>query len=194
MNQHNVFERFDEQLWVTIGSRFNASRRLMIKHYASIFTVSILSLYILGINLLPLGGTCPKLAPFISPISILASVFVIILSLLEAGKGYEVKAERLHSNAMDLNALYSRWKINLNQSHAKEMNEIIIEYHEIIKSCPENHEPSDMVLFKSEHPEVFHFSKCKAYKIRFWNLIKIYMLYFILFLLPVGAALLAVLR
>ena len=108
-NSKNI-EKLTCNIWITRGARFNAYRRLARKNYASIFTISILSFYNIGIALFP-DVIETKLVP---PTSIAVSIFILIISLLEAGKGYAVKSERMHQNAVDLNYLLN--KINLTEN------------------------------------------------------------------------------
>lgn len=151
----NCLNKLDMQVWRTKGARFNAYRRLLRKHYASVFTISILSLYNIGLNLVPYSSFQNiSSANDLSVSSIFISIFILILSLLEFSKGYELKSERLHNNAMELSQFYSELKIAQaeNQKLTVELTE---KYHRIIKSCPENHSPQDDNKFKTEHPHVF---------------------------------------
>ena len=173
-----VYKDFNSRLWVTKGARFNAYRRLTRKQNASIFSISILTLYVLILSTLPANEATKSL---IAPVSILASVFILILSLLEARKSYEVKADRLHNNAIALNALYSQWELAKNQS---EKEKVINDYHSLIKSCPENHEPCDDLLFRSQHPHEFKLDKCEVIWIQAKNFIGTYWLYVVLVVSP----------
>lgn len=148
-------DKLDTQVWRTKGARFNAYRRLIKKHHASVFTVSILSLYNIGLNLVPYSGLQGIVSiSDLSTSSIFISVFILILSLLEFSKGYELKAERLHNNAMELSQFYSELQI-VKAENQKLTIDLTERYHTIIKSCPENHSPQDDNKFKTEHPHVF---------------------------------------
>jgi len=194
MSISDAQSRLDRQIWVTKGARFNAYRRFMRKHYASILTISILSFYNIGISVLPasiienyLGADCH------APSSVLTSIFILVLSLLEAGKGYELKAERLHQNAMQLNELYTRCILSKNISE-EELKGFAKEYHDLIKSCPENHSPQDDTKFRTEHPHEFAlcFSVLCLDKIKkpvlYWHIflyhLGTYWLYLVLLSLP----------
>lgn len=192
--------KLDRDIWITKGSRFNASRRLLRKHHASIFTIAVLSFYNISISLAPeflgIKGNVPEL-------SIILSVFILILSLLEANKGYNIQAERLHQNAIDLSHLYFKF---VNRKKEVSLDTFINEYNQLIKNCPENHEPIDNNLFKTEHPHDFGlektilimlFSRKKkpfaTFKVKslsfFFHVVlhwwQTYWLYFLLLILPV---------
>lgn len=193
----DLAKSFDRHLWITKGARFNAYRRLMRKNYASIFTISILTFYSLVLALVPWNDICPEQEKLIPTISVSVSIFILILSLLEVAKGYEVKAERLHQNAMALNGLYDEFEISeKNSSDLKTFNE---RYHTLLQGCSENHNPCDSRFFQSEHPHEFKLQweiqlkknsfviyRPTYWWIRFLYFFETYWLYIALSLLPLG--------
>lgn len=178
------FTKFDKKIWRTIGARFNAYRRLQRKQSASIFSISILSVYLMAEAIIPEGTLPPEAEKWRKAFVVLASVFILILSLLEARKSYELKAERLHNNAMELNALYDSFKISSNEDDKKKKVE---DYHKLITACPENHEPCDEALFRASHGHEFGIGCCKVRWIKTTNFIQTYWLYATLILLPLLA-------
>ena len=88
----------------------------------------------------------------VNNVSLIFSVFIIIVSLLEFAKDYSVKAERLHVNAMVLTDFEKSLGLLEGLSEEAHAN-----YSTIKRSCPENHEPYDVELFKLGH-------KVKYYK------------------------------
>ena len=179
------FTKFDKKIWRTIGARFNAYRRLRCRQDMSIFSISILSLYLMVEPFIPEGTLSTEAEEWRKAIVVLSSVFILILSLLEARKSYELKAERLHNNAMVLNKLYDLFKI---ESSDDEKKKIIRDYHLSIASCPENHEPSDEALFRASHRHEFNVGFLKAICINVVYFIQTYWLYITLMLLPPLAA------
>lgn len=151
MAKSENIKKLTDNIWITRGARFNAYRRLARKNYASIFAISILSFYNIGIALFPytIG------AELLAPATIAVSIFILIISLLEACKGYAVKSERMHQNAVDLNYLLN--KINITEKIGEEeTKKFYEEYYNLIKNCPENHDPCDDKLFRTEHPQDFN--------------------------------------
>ena len=175
------FKKFDKKIWCTIGARFNAYRRLQRRQNASIFSISILSFYLMVEAFVPEGTLPPEAENWRKAFVVLSAVFILILSLLEARKSYELKAERLHNNAMEMNRLYDTFKIS---SSDDEKREKIENYHALITSCPENHEPCDKTLFRASHGHEFGIGHCKAVRIKIANFIQTYWLYASLVLLP----------
>lgn len=175
------FKKFDKTIWRTIGARFNAYRRLQRKQNASIFSISILSVYLMVEAFVPEGTLPPEAEKWRKAFVVLAAVFILILSLLEARKSYELKAERLHNNAIELNGLYASFKISSDDDKKKEE---IKRYYKLIAACPENHEPCDDDLFRAAHWHEFKMGCCKVAWIKTTNFIQTYWFYTTLVVLP----------
>lgn len=161
---------FAEKVWITAGARFNAYRRLNGRYYGSLVTTGLMSVYVivlqLGPQLLPentmpiAGGTLTLLTTFLA-------IAILVLSLLEHGRGYQVRAERLHQSGMALNRL----RDELENSHsdgagAISLVEVVERYHEMIAGTCENHEPIDNKLFRAQQHEHFGMSKWEARRVQ----------------------------
>ena len=170
-----------QKIWVTKGARFNAYRRLSNKQKASIFSISILSVYLMAEAFIPKETLPLEAEKWRNAFVVLASAFILILSLLEARKSYELKAERLHNNAMALNKLYDSFMLSSSEDEKKKKVE---EYHALIERCPENHSPCDDELFRSSQPKDFKMCYGKREWIKVKNFIQTYWLYATLVLFP----------
>jgi len=146
----------DSKMWKTRGSRYNADRRLKRKSNLSLATISLLSFYVLIISIVSsfsvfnLNNTETG---FLTFISIVISIFIIVLSLLEASKEYSIKAERLYTCANEINRLMSELKfaqatITEIDKLEKEVYKIHNEYQLLIKNVKENHDDIDFDLFR----------------------------------------------
>jgi hypothetical protein len=102
--------------------------------------------------------------------------------LLETSKGYAVKADRLHTNGMQLNEILG--KLKLAQASGKNPTQLVDEYHKILKSCPENHDPDDYLMFQTGNVREFNITSCQAWWIRRYLYLKILGFYLLLMLLP----------
>lgn len=196
MTNKDKLTKLTDNIWITRGARFNAYRRLARKNYASIFTISILSFFNIGLALFPQIID----ANYIAPATVAVSVFILVISLLEAGKNYAVKSERMHQNAVDLNQLLARITLQ-DQVKQNELENYHDEYCKLIKSCPDNHNPCDDKLFRTEHPHHFNleykFKLCREWKIKkpichFYALVYLFetfWLYATLIIIPIVALL-----
>jgi len=86
------------------------------------------------------------------------AIAILVLSLVEQGHAYQLRAERLHECGLALNKLYD--ELENRRSHEADgpallLNEISERYHKILMSVPENHDPIDNELFRAQHRHDF---------------------------------------
>ena len=153
-----------EKIWITKGARFNAYRRLNAKHHSSLTATALMSVYVvflqLGSALVPSETIRLDPGALTLPTAFLA-IAILVLSLLEHGRSYQLRAERLHQCGQALNELYDRLKNQRSfgtDTPSSLLDEISEEYHCILKSIPENHDPIDNDLFRAQHRH--HFGIC----------------------------------
>jgi hypothetical protein len=95
----------------------------------------------------------PLLDSYIAVVSVCIGLFVLVISLMEWGSSYAVKADALHRNAELLNQLQR--KIDQDLASSIEVDQTIVtarrqEYEEIKANCAHNHEPVDDTLFRAQ--------------------------------------------
>lgn len=181
MTTDEVKAKLDTKIWRTVGARFNAYRRYSAKQNFSNFTLAFLAVWNLALEVLPASFISAEHESLISPMSILVSVFLLVLSLLESSKGYELKAERLHNNAMELNEIYS----DLQEVKTDEgLSLVRKKYHAALRACTENHSSEDSLLFQTEHPSIFKHKHGWRVCIRAYCYFRIYGFFLLLLLLP----------
>ncbi|MGF1486187.1 MAG: SLATT domain-containing protein [Prochloraceae cyanobacterium] len=147
-----------ESISKTRECRFNAARRLSNKNQLSIASISFVSVYSIAIAIIQNifdFSECKNLNNVFTIVSILLSIFILVVSLLEGANNYQLKADRLHSNAIELSAIAREIKclkiLNLSEKEYREkLCELGNQYENKIKNCPENHNPLDYELFKVE--------------------------------------------
>lgn len=171
MSDYQKFlERFKRRVWITRGSRFNAARRLNNKSYWSIASISFLSVYGISIPIIqttfnPLS--CPEVNRAYFVISTISSIFILVLSLLEGSKNYQIKADRLYSSAIKLSQVSRKIDLfelkfdEINDESSNELIELSNEYERLIYECQENHDKEDFRLFQIQNRDEF--------KIAFWQ-------------------------
>lgn len=185
----NEFDEYINRRLTTIGKtrgcRFNASRRLNNQYQFSITSISILSVFGIAIPIIQNNidtTKCSNINTLYTLVSILLSIFILVLSLLEGSKNYQVKAERLHINAVEISSVYHQLEqlrdIPTKEEIEQKLKDINKKYDKLIRICPENHEPDDYLLFQAQYNE-----NCKISRLRSTYLkIKYYWLYFVLVL------------
>lgn len=148
------------QLWVTKGARFHAARRLQRKQAWSTYTVAALSLYAIGANLLIVYGMSGG-KPIESKIAFAGSflsIAILIVSLIEGSRQYELRADRLHNCAREVNCVYrkvrqARLGPGANPDAVSVRN--LAEDYERILEKYENHEEIDYQLQRIKKCEWF---------------------------------------
>lgn len=155
------------RMWITQGSRFNASRRLNSKYQYSIYSISILSIYGISIPILQsmtILNKCSQINNIYSVISIILSISILILSLLDSSQNYQVKAERLLNNATSIKRLIHELDYELANKDLKTLDDIPQvrniddRYCLCLEKCVENHEIDDYYLFMIQNYNEFNIS------------------------------------
>jgi len=161
------------RIWVTKGARFLAHRRLSTIHAWSTAAVAILSAYLLIASLIVSSTAVPLSEHQRAQLNLVTTgmaLVVLVLSLLEGSRNYLLRAERLHSCAVELGAIEQRVRLAQEISdHAGRLKVIATlseDYHNALVRCGENHLPVDNSRFRCDHPKDFPCSKWTAFKAR----------------------------
>jgi hypothetical protein len=134
------------------AARFTAATRLERKQAASLFTQSMVALYFVGlavwqaVYLAEISDSDQRLLTFIS---IVSSVFTLILGLLEAMNDYQMKAHHLQNCALTVSELAQELRI-ARPTDPAEVQEFRRRYNEALKACPVNHDRIDYLFAKQE--------------------------------------------
>jgi hypothetical protein len=132
------------------AARFNAAHRLERKQTASLFTQSMVALYFVGLAVAQavyvgyLDETTSRLMTFIQ---LVASVFTLMLGLLEAMNDYKMKAYHLHNCALQVAELAQELAI-LRPADPAVLQDFRRRYNEALKACPVNHSRLDFLCAK----------------------------------------------
>jgi len=182
-----LYDELDRTLWITKHSRYNAAYRLKRKNTLSIYSIAVLSVYALAITLLEKYEFHVTNSNLYGFISIMLSVFILVISLSEAGKNYGVVSERLFVCGNEIRDLLDNLKAYCNKNHQDHngIHDISLKYSNALKACGENHEKIDSDLLKAEYYKRFDDMNpfwSMVYKIKFY--ISIYWFYSCLIILP----------
>jgi len=154
------------RIWRTRGARFNAARRMRIKDILSTFSISVLACWGITLPIIQkVYGVTPGSAidEHYTFVSIIASLFVLIIGLLEGAQAYAVKKERLEQSAKRLGEIFAEFELQLAKAGADDGNlssaiaKVTEQYHRALSECAENHEPIDDALFLAQHRNAMEF-------------------------------------
>ena len=149
-------EHLLEKIRTTKGARFNSHRRLLGKHSASQFALAVLSIYAIAASVATLVlpvDKYPRLLPAMSAGTIVASVFILVQSLLESAKNYQLRAHQMLRCGEKLSELHNI--LSAQRDVDMVTAEIYIaateRYSEVLGEYSENHEDIDYLLFVAHH-------------------------------------------
>jgi hypothetical protein len=135
------------------AARFNAAERLERKHTLSLFALSMVSLYFVGLSVWQAvyAATLDEAANrLVTLVSIMSSVFTLVLALIEAMNDYRMKAHHMHACALGVNDLYQELKL-VPQPDVTTVQEFRRRYNAAVRGCPFNHSRLDYLMAKTEH-------------------------------------------
>lgn len=155
MNQ--TLENLKTDAWRTASARYNAARRLRRREtFATVSLAFMSSLTIAMAFLQRVYATGTPADNYITFISAALGIFLLTVSLVEAGAKTGAVAEALHQNAEKLNGFRRRVGVELaskvqgsvTHDDVKRLND---EYEAIKDECQHNHLPVDDLYFRSHH-------------------------------------------
>ena len=152
-------EQLYNRVWRTAGARFNAARRLRRRARLSQVTMGVISTYVVIAALTPrfVDISATASAAIVELVLVAASLMVLCLTLLEAGRTNIIEAERLFRSANLLSGLRNRIEADRGSSSLDpdKSGDYRREYSGLVAQWEENHEPIDDLLFQAEHRHVF---------------------------------------
>ncbi len=134
------------------SARFNAAERLERKHMLSLFALSMVSLYFVGLSVwqavyAPLIDDAAN--RLITLVSIMSSIFTLVLALIDSMNDYKIKAHHMHACALAVNDLYHELRL-VRPTEAAAVQDFRRRYNEAVRSCPHNHARIDYLVAKTE--------------------------------------------
>lgn len=158
--------------WITSGCRFAAHRRLNRQQVWSTWAVAILSVYVIaGSIFAQIIGQVGVSQAVVNLGLIVTSVLVLVLSLIESGRNYQLRADHLHRCAEALRKVelgcLEIITLPLGPERDKRVSRLARRYSVIIESCPDNHNDIDFATFKSQHRDDYKTSWLRRSWIRF---------------------------
>jgi conflict system pore-forming effector with SLATT domain len=179
--------RAGEQLLASMrtvkAARFNAAERFERKHTLSLFAMSMVSLYFVGLSVWQ-AVYAPTISEqanrLITLVSIMSSIFSLVLALIESMNDYRMKAHHMHACALAVNDLYHEFKL-MRPSDPVQLQQFRYRYNGAVRRCPYNHSRIDYLMAKAEDGVVPWTDRAWA-RLRF--LLDVYGLYGLALIVP----------
>lgn len=154
-NTEPEYDSLTARLWQTKGTRFSADERLRSKHKLSVFSLAILTLYLIALSIVDMLD--PAFVPeqyqeFVPVMVLFLSVFILVISLIENSKGHLLQADKMHQCALEIQSLYHNLDLlrKNDKDSFEERKEILEEYNNILKKYP-NHEERAYWIFRANN-------------------------------------------
>jgi hypothetical protein len=134
------------------AARFNAAERLERKNTVSLFAMSMVSLYFVGLSVWQAvyASTLDEATNrLVTLVSIMSSIFTLVLALIEAMNDYRMKAHHMHTCALAVNDLYHELQLT-RPLDGGQVQEFRYRYNAAVRSCPFNHARVDYLMARAE--------------------------------------------
>jgi len=172
----NEINRWYKKLWETKGARFISANRLELHDKWSTITLSVVSVYIITLNLTILLENRPGIFSNgnITFSTICLSILLLVLSLIQSSRNYKIRASKYHECGRKIDDLYNKvciWKHTDASPSIDDLKNINIEYLKLLDNY-ENHKQIDYSLFMSNNLSDYK-EKIRC-KLSFWLYVKIW--------------------
>ena len=130
------------------AARFNAAERLERKHQISVFALSSVSLYFVGLSVWQAIYAASLSEPanqLITLVSIMSSVCTLVLALIDSMNDYKIKAHHMHACALSVNDLFQDLRL-LQTTDTGVVQDYRRRYNEVVRGCPFNHTRVDYLM------------------------------------------------
>jgi len=164
-NMEQEIRRWYKKLWETKGARFIAAKRFETHEKWSTITISIVSVYIICLNLSVLVPNRSKLLSTdnITFSTICLSIFVIVISIILSSRNYKVMANKFHDCGREISEIYDKvciWKNNPDLVIPEDIFELIKEYNLLLQKYDINHSRLDYEMFIRDNIAEYNNIKC----------------------------------
>lgn len=150
VREPHVVDRLLGTMRLVKAARFNAATRLERKQAASLFTQSMVALYFVGLAVAQavyIGTLDDATVRLMTFIQLVASVFTLMLGLLESMNDYKMKAHHLQGCALTVAELTQELAI-ARPSDPAVLQDFRRRYNEALRACPVNHSRLDFLCAK----------------------------------------------
>jgi hypothetical protein len=134
------------------AARFIAAQRFERKNMLSTFALSMVSLYFVGLAVWQtiygagLGEAANRL---ITLVSIMSSIFTLVLALIESMNDYKLKAHHMHTCALAVNDLFHELRL-MPQPDVAVIQDFRRRYNDVVRGCPYNHSRIDYLMARAQ--------------------------------------------
>lgn len=144
---------------ITRTARFAAAKRLGRMHTRSYYGISLMSLYVIVLSVLPNVVTMGELdRQFLLLITIVCSVYIIITTIMDGAEKHLVDEMHMKDSARKLGSILNRIIVAKGNGglNADALTRLHKEYDEILASCPADHSDVDFLVAATKMPNLVY--------------------------------------
>ena len=134
------------------SARFTAAERLERKNLMSVFALSMVSLYFVGLSIWQViyGASLSEPANrLVTLVSIMSSICTLVLALIDSMNEHKIKAHHMHTCALSVNDLLQELRA-LQAADIATVQDFRRRYNEVVRGCPVNHARVDYLMARAE--------------------------------------------
>jgi hypothetical protein len=140
----------------TSASRFNAAKRLEKKDTTITFLITLISIYIVTITLMPYFFRFPpEISGVLNFITVILSIAILVSSLLHRNDNDSIKSEQHHRCALEINELRRELVAHRDTLSLDRFTNFSRQYNAILQKYSVNHDDIDYLRVALERPEDF---------------------------------------
>lgn len=192
MQYKDKINKLADRIYKTRDARFNAAKRMARSGKASKACEALLSASIIGISLIAMQMDDVHTVQLISGMTIVLSTFVLVFSLLLGYLAYDRRYENYHRCGQELARIYHELDNlcceNLTEEEChRALDDFTNRYEDIVKNYNLNHIEIDYQYGLSTNSHVSMSRFCKTVKWLRFNILDVYILYWLLAIVPISA-------
>jgi len=185
-------KRWYKKVWMTRGARFNAFRRYEKLHSISNLSISLLTAYVIILNLFVYIDTDNKVLSDnnITILTIVFSTITLVIGLEISSRNYKTKAIRFHDCGIELANIYNQLSKHFDSNSEVTQDvfdNLIEEYNSIIAKYAFNHSEDDLIKFKIQNESEFEGDGIDFF-FKAWFRLKVFfkseLIYYVMMILP----------
>ncbi len=134
------------------SARFTAAERLERKNLMSVFALSMVSLYFVGLSVWQViygAGLSEPANRLVTLVSIMSSICTLVLALIDSMNDYKIKAHHMHACALSVNDLFQELRAHQTGDIAT-VQDFRRRYNEVVRGCPVNHTRVDYLMARAD--------------------------------------------
>lgn len=172
---HTAVKDFKRSVEITRDVRFQANLRLAARQRNSSYLISLLSLFVIALSLLPnIIALQTYQSQILLACSVVLSAFIIFTSLIDGSQNFYHQGELLHQCARRVATVHHELK-NLDPqndyANAKtRLTELQEQYRQALDDCPINHENVDFIKEQSYKPHHFPTNFSNNHRIKIFQI------------------------